>query len=50
MVRKYTKRLENIPKGKKIYQMAKMDQMALKYTNILHYKTLQNLPKLGFLV
>jgi hypothetical protein len=27
-----------------------MDQVSIKYTNILHYKTLQNLPKFGFLV
>jgi hypothetical protein len=25
------------------------DQMAIKYTNIFQYKTLQNLPKLGIL-
>jgi hypothetical protein len=24
--------------------------MAIKYTNTFHFKTLQNLPKLGFLV
>jgi hypothetical protein len=47
----------NIPNGHKIYQMAtkipngrKVRQTAIKYTNIFHYKTLQNLPKLGFLV
>jgi hypothetical protein len=28
----------------------KNDQMAIKYTNIFHCKTLQNLPKSGFLV
>jgi hypothetical protein len=27
-----------------------MDQVSTKYTNILHCKTLTNLPKLGFLV
>jgi hypothetical protein len=27
-----------------------MDQMVHKYTNILHCKTLQNLPKMGFFV
>jgi hypothetical protein len=27
-----------------------MDQMAIKYTNIFHCKTLQKLPKLVFLV
>jgi hypothetical protein len=42
----------------KIYQMAiknisngrKIDQMVTKYTKIFHSKTLQNLPKFGFLV
>jgi hypothetical protein len=34
-----------------MYQKAagKIDQMAIKYTKIFHCKTLQNLPKLGFL-
>jgi hypothetical protein len=42
---KYIKWLQNVPNGRKI------DQMAIKYTNIFHCKTLQNLPKLGlFLV
>jgi hypothetical protein len=42
---------ENIPNGLKIYQMAgKIGTMAIKYTNILHCKTLPNLPKSGFLV
>jgi hypothetical protein len=27
-----------------------MDQIATKYTNTLHCKTIKNLPKLGFLV
>jgi hypothetical protein len=27
-----------------------MDQVAIKYTSILRCKTLQNLPKFGFLV
>jgi hypothetical protein len=27
-----------------------MDQVSIKCTNIFHCKTLQNLPKLGFLV
>jgi hypothetical protein len=27
-----------------------MDQLSIKYTNIFHCKTLQNLPKFGFLV
>jgi hypothetical protein len=30
--------------------MATKYEMAIKYTNIDHYKILQNLPKLGFLV
>jgi hypothetical protein len=34
----------NLPIGSKIYQMV------IKYANIFHYKTLQNLPKTGFLV
>jgi hypothetical protein len=34
----------NRPNGSKI------DQPAIKYTNIFHCKTLQNLPKSGFLV
>jgi hypothetical protein len=45
--KKYTKwpqNLQNIPKD------CKIDPMAIKYTNIFHCKTLQNLPKLGFLV
>jgi hypothetical protein len=33
-----------VPKGRKI------DHMAIKYTNIFHSKTFQNLPKLGFMV
>jgi hypothetical protein len=55
---------ENIPKDRKIYQLAvkytkwpqnvpnghKMYQMAVKYTIILNRKTLPNLPKSGFLV
>jgi hypothetical protein len=39
--KKDTKRSQNIPKGHKI------DQMAIKCTNIFHIKTLQNLD-LGF--
>jgi hypothetical protein len=42
---------------KKIYQMAatmatgrKVDQMAIKYTNVFHCKTLKKFPKLWFLV
>jgi hypothetical protein len=48
---------KNRPNGSKIDQMAvnrpngsKIDQPAIKYTNIFHCKTLQNLPKSGFLV
>jgi hypothetical protein len=33
-----------VPNGRKI------DQIAIKFTNIFYCKTLQNLPKLGFLV
>jgi hypothetical protein len=28
----------------------KMDQVSIKYTNFFHCKTIQNLPKFGFLV
>jgi hypothetical protein len=42
MATKYTKWPQNIPNGHKIYQIA------LQYQ--YHCKTLQNLPKLGFLV
>jgi hypothetical protein len=41
---KFTNLPQNIPNGNQI------DQMAIKYANIFHYKTLQNLPGLGFLV
>jgi hypothetical protein len=34
----------NIPNGHYIFQTA------IKYTNIFHFKALQNLPKFGFLV
>jgi hypothetical protein len=45
ITRIYTKRPQNIPNGRKI------DEMAIKYTNIFfHCKSLQNLPKLIFLV
>jgi hypothetical protein len=44
MTMKYTRWLQNTPNGRKI------DQMAIKYTNISHRKALQNLPKVGFLV
>jgi hypothetical protein len=33
-----------VPNGRKI------DQKGIKYTIIFHFKTLQNIPKLGFLV
>jgi hypothetical protein len=41
---KYNKWAQHILNGRKI------DQMVIKYTNIFLCKTLQNLPKLGFLV
>jgi hypothetical protein len=41
---KYTNWRQTIPNGRKI------DQMVIKYTNIVHCKTLQNLPKSGFFV
>jgi hypothetical protein len=41
---KYTKLLHNIPNSSKV------DQTTVKITNIFLFKTLQNLPKLGFLV
>jgi hypothetical protein len=44
ITRKYTKWPENMANGRKIYQMD------IKYTNIFYSKTLQNLPKFGFLV
>jgi hypothetical protein len=40
-----------LPNGHKIYQMTvKNFEKAMKYTNILQSKALQNLPKFGFLV
>jgi hypothetical protein len=53
-----------IPKREKIYQITanytkcpynitkdhKMDKVSIKYTNIFHCRTLQNLSKFGFLV
>jgi hypothetical protein len=49
---KYTKRPQNIPNGHNIpiSNGHKIDQMVAKYTKIFHCKTLQNLPKFGFLV
>jgi hypothetical protein len=44
MTTKYIKWPLNISNGRKI------DQMVIKYINIFHSKTLQTLPKLGFLV
>jgi hypothetical protein len=44
MTTKYTKWPKNIFNGRKI------DQMDLKYAKIFHCTTLQNVPKLGFLV
>jgi hypothetical protein len=53
---KYLNR-KNIPNGRKKYQMAtkilngpKIDETAIKYTNIFHGKTPQNLPKFVFFV
>jgi hypothetical protein len=43
---KYTKRPQNVP----IKLTNKIDHTAIKDTNILHYKTMQNLPKMGFWV
>jgi hypothetical protein len=52
-----TKTGKNIPNYHELYQMSikykkdrKMDQVSIKYANIFHCKTLQNLPKFGFLV
>jgi hypothetical protein len=50
MATKYTKWQQNIPNGNKKYQMAANITNGHKKTNIFHYKTLQNLPKLGSLV
>jgi hypothetical protein len=49
---------ENVPNNHKNNQSdtqyipngGKIDQMAIKYTSIFQSKTLQNIPKLGFLV
>jgi 23S rRNA A2030 N6-methylase RlmJ len=47
----YTKLQQNISNGHKRFPMAvKMGQMVIKYTKIFRSETLQNLPKLGFLV
>jgi hypothetical protein len=42
MATKYTKRGKNIPNNHKVYQMA------IKYANIFHRNTLQNLPYWDF--
>jgi hypothetical protein len=41
---KYTKSPQNIPNGHK------MDLIDIIYTNTFHCKSLQNLPKMGYLV
>jgi hypothetical protein len=45
----------NVPKREKQNKLCipndhKVNQMAIKYTNIFHFNKFQNLPKLGFLV
>jgi hypothetical protein len=48
---KFTKMNMNYTKGPQIMPIGrKIDQMLIKYTNNFHCKTLQNLPKGGFLV
>jgi hypothetical protein len=50
---KYTKWPQNIPNSHKIYQMAKNIPNSEKYGryhNIVHYKTIEILPKFGSLV
>jgi hypothetical protein len=50
-VTQYTKTGENIPNHNKIYQMAEIySKVGIKYTNVFHSKTLQNVPKFEFLV
>jgi hypothetical protein len=46
--RKYTKIPRSIPNVNK--NITVIDQVSIKYTNIFHCKTLQNLPKFGFFV
>jgi hypothetical protein len=47
----YTKLPQNIANGHKIFPMAvKIDQMVINCAKIFHSKTVQNLPKLVFLV
>jgi hypothetical protein len=52
MATKFTKWPQNLPNGRKISKPngLKINQMVIKYINIFHCKTLQNLPQLGFLV
>jgi hypothetical protein len=47
---KNTKGPQNVSNGiiYNIMHGSKIDQMAIKYTNIFHCKTLQNLTKMGF--
>jgi hypothetical protein len=52
-----TKTGKNIPNYHELYQISikynkdhKMDQVSIKYINMFQCKTLQNLPKFGFLV
>jgi hypothetical protein len=48
---KCTKLTQNILNGHKISpNVCKIFQMAIKFINIFQYRSLQNLPKLGFLV
>jgi hypothetical protein len=49
---KITKLPRTVPNVHKILQktVSKMNQVSVKYTNIFHCKTPQNLPKLGFYV
>jgi hypothetical protein len=47
---KLTKTGKKLPKDHKHKLYRKIFQVVIKYTNIFHSKTLQNLPKLGCLV
>jgi hypothetical protein len=44
-----TKTGQNLPNFHEL-KNRKMDQVSIKYTNIFHCKTLQNLPQFGFFV
>jgi hypothetical protein len=46
----YNKLPHNIPNVQNIPIGRKIDKMFIKYANVYHCRTLQNLPKLGFLV